>query len=96
MSPEVIAKKGLLPVIEINLDLVGNEVRFQPQVCNRPGEIDISFQQARHAKASTTKPFATTGIVFYPSRVTSYTYFVLQGDIIDHEFHPLSSDSSTV
>lgn len=32
VSPEAITKKGLLPVIEINLDLVDNEVRFQPQV----------------------------------------------------------------
>eukprot|EP00903_Cladosiphon_okamuranus_P006208 g6103.t2 len=32
VSPDVIAKKGLLPVIEINLDLVDNEVRFQPQI----------------------------------------------------------------
>lgn len=32
VSPEVIAKKGLLPVIEVNLDLVDNQVRFQPQV----------------------------------------------------------------
>lgn len=32
----MIAKKGLLPVIEINLDLVDNEVRFQPQVSDRP------------------------------------------------------------
>ncbi|CAN0161161.1 unnamed protein product [Scytosiphon promiscuus] len=32
VSPEVIAKKGLLPVIEINLDLVDSEVRFQPQI----------------------------------------------------------------
>lgn len=32
VSPEVITKKGLLPMIEINLDLVDSEVRFQPQV----------------------------------------------------------------
>lgn len=43
VSPEAIAKKGLLPVIEINLDLVGNEVRFQPQVCNQPRKVGIHF-----------------------------------------------------
>ncbi|CAM9107555.1 unnamed protein product [Discosporangium mesarthrocarpum] len=32
VDPDVIAKKGLLPMIEIKLDLVGDEVCFQPQV----------------------------------------------------------------
>lgn len=32
VGPEVIAKKGLLPMIEVNLDLVDNQIRFQPQV----------------------------------------------------------------
>lgn len=41
VSPEVIAKKGLLPMIEINLDLVDDEVRFQPQVERCITRIDV-------------------------------------------------------
>lgn len=45
VSPDVMAKKGLLPVIEINLDLVDSEVRFQPQV-RAASQTDVALQHA--------------------------------------------------
>lgn len=54
MGPEVVAKKGLLPMIEVNLDLVDNQIRFQPQVSESHHVVSLHAMSKVVVQASDT------------------------------------------